>query len=178
MCDCKSEVAFEMMKAEPCLIDETAIECFFDKRHEGGRPEHGNGRLPSLPDVAARLRLNRLKRLAKKTNDFVTVELTPQDEHRQSLTHARANILVGRPIEDDVVKRSGIAIEHSRYDPVTGGDGCVAQNIVYVRRTKQTGERAICGFLAPTTEKVKDEEKLIPARWALGRCSEKCLNFP
>ena len=93
-------------------------------------------------------------------------------------TCASANVLVGRPIEDDVVKRSGIAIEHSRYDPVTGGDGCVAQNIVYVRRTKQTGERAICGFLAPTTEKVKDEEKLIPARWALGRCSEKCLNFP
>ena len=91
----------------------------------------------------------------------IPIEFSPQGDHCERLTHAGSEVFIGVRVQDDLVKRVGIAIEDRRHHAVTrGGDPITEDRIDLVAgNPHQTCQGPIRDLFLPLPEEVEDEEK-------------------
>jgi hypothetical protein len=109
--DAAFQIPFEIIEAEYVPVDETSIESPPEQTLQFAKAEHGDGALPANPYEAASLRQQSVIGVAEKTAGAIPIEFPEQGDHGESLAHARSDELLGVGVENDVVKRLGVAVE-------------------------------------------------------------------
>jgi hypothetical protein len=79
--DAALQILFEIAEVEKVRLDETAVKGPLDHNSQLAHPEHGNGALPAVPDVAGGLRPQFGEGVAEEAPDQIPIEFSPQGDH-------------------------------------------------------------------------------------------------
>jgi hypothetical protein len=71
------QILFEIAEVEKVRLDETAVKGPLDQNSQLAHPEHGNGALPAVPDVAGGLRPQFSEGVAEEAPDQIPIEFSP-----------------------------------------------------------------------------------------------------
>jgi hypothetical protein len=101
------------------------------------------------------------ERVAEELACHCPIEFSPHSDHSEGLAHARWDELFGVRVQDDVVERLRVAIEHRRHHAMARRGDPVAKDRIYVtaRKSQQTRQWPIRGLLPPFPKQMKDEEQ-------------------
>src|SRR5260370_11567385 len=161
MLDPPSEILLEMFEPKNVGVDEAAVEPFLDQDFQVAHAKHCNGALPADPDIALCLWPHLDECVAKEPACCCLIEFSLDGDHSEGFAHARPNEFLGPRVQDDVVERLGVAIKHRYHDAVTGGGDPIPKDRIdcTARKSQQTCQGPIGGFLPPLTEQVKNEKQ-------------------
>src|ERR1700730_8407276 len=147
MVDAASEVFLEMVESENVAVDEAAVERFLDQDFQVAHAEHRNGALPADPDIGLCLWPHLHEGIAEEAACHCPMESSPNSDHGKGLAHTRPDEFFGLRVQDDVVERLRVAVEHRRHHAMARRGDPVAKNRIYVtaRKSKQTRQWPISG---------------------------------
>ena len=114
---------------------------FFTRKLQIGHAQHRNGALPADPDIALGLWPYLDESVAEEPACHCPIEFSSQGDHGEGFAHACPNEFVGVRVQDDVVERLRVAIEHRRHHAVARGGDPVAEDRIYVRARKSQQTR-------------------------------------
>jgi hypothetical protein len=142
---------------------------FFTRSLQIAHAQHCNRALPADPDVALGLWPHLDESFAEELACHRPIEFSPQGDYREGFAQARSKEFFGLRVQNDVVERLRIAIEHCRHHAVAGCCDPVPEDCIYVtaRKSQQTSQGPISGLLAPLAEEVENEEE----RCRFGPCT-------
>src|SRR5207245_1355630 len=104
----------------------------------------------------------------------IPIEVSPERYHSERLAHPGSDELLGVRVQDDLIKRVGVAIEDRRYDAVgRGGDAVTEDRIdLLAGKSQQASQRSISDLFPPLSEQMEDEKergRFHPLRWFQGQ---------
>src|SRR5580704_19175238 len=170
MLDPASEIFLEMVESENVAVDEAAVERFPYQELQIAHAQHCNRALPADPDITLCLWPHLDERVAEEPAYHCLIEFSPHSDHGEGLAHARSDELFGVRVQDDVVERFRVAVEHRRHHAMARCGDPIAEDRIYVpaRNSQQTRQRPISGLFPPFPEQMKNEKQRCPL-WPCGR---------
>src|SRR5437764_9553109 len=130
MLDSPSKILLEVVEPEYVAVNQAAIECLLYQKLQITYAQCRYGALPADPDVALALWPNIYESIAEEPACHCSIEFTSQGHHGKGFAHARSNEFIGTRVQDDVVERSRVAVEHRRHDAMARRGDPIAEDPV------------------------------------------------